>query len=295
MKDVYLHCGISKQAHAQALLRQKLLETKEQVYIGFIDMVRQFHPGMGLRKMYQQFNPEGIGRDAFIALGLLNGFRLRVMRSPLKTTRSFKGKGYPNLLAHKIVTDVNQVWVSDIFYFSINGQHYYVVLIMDVYSRRIIGYHGGDHLRATANIKALQRALTLRGIQDYNERLIHHSDRGSQYISEDYTALLDSYGIQISMCKNVLENAHAERVNGTIKNDYLAKWNIKKGKYFDRWVNKAVEAYNNRAHDNIGKKTPINYEIYIKELPNRKRNRMKIFTIQKQDRNPYQLSLFDEL
>jgi len=295
MKDVYLHCGISKQAHAQALLRQKLLETKEQVYIGFIDMVRQFHPGMGLRKMYQQFEPEGIGRDAFIALGLLNGFRLRTIRSPFKTTRSIKGKGYPNLLAHKVVTDVNQVWVSDIFYFSINGQHHYVVLIMDVYSRRIVGYHGCDNLRATANIKALERALTLRGIQDYNQKLIHHSDRGSQYISENYTALLDSYGIQISMCKHVLENAHAERVNGTIKNDYLAKWDIGQGKYFDRWVKKAVEGYNNRAHDNIDKKTPINYEIYIKELPKRKRKRMKIFTINKQDRNPYQLSLFDEL
>lgn len=296
MKEVYLLCGISKQAHAQAVKRQKVLKDKEELYIGFIQQIRQFHPGMGLRLMYEQFHPEGIGRDAFIALGLLNGFRLRKYRNPIKTTRSVKSSRFPNLLVSKWVTDVNQVWVSDIFYFSIAGNHHYVVLIMDVYSRRIVGYNGSDNMRAENNTKALRMALTLRGINHYQHKLIHHSDRGSQYISDDYTGLLDEFGIQISMCTNVLENAHAERVNGTIKNDYLNRWAIKDGRKLNYWLKKAVEGYNNRQHDSLNKQTPINYETFIKEQSMEKREKMKIFTIkQVEGENPFQLSLFPDL
>jgi len=296
MKDVYLYCSISKQAHSKALKRQIQLETKEQLYIGFIDEVREFHPGMGLRLMYEQFNPEGIGRDAFIALGLINGFRLRKYINPIKTTRAVKSSRYPNLLVNIWVTDVNQVWVSDIFYFSIQGVHHYIVLIMDVYSRRIVGYNGADNLRAENNIKALRMALNLRGVDDYANQLIHHSDRGSQYISDDYTNLLDEFGIEISMCTNVLENAHAERVNGTIKNDYLRRWHIKDGKKLNYWLKRAVEGYNNRQHASLTKQTPINYEIYIKEQTENKRKKMNIFTITKSDhKNPNQLSLFPDL
>jgi len=296
MKDVFLYCGISKQAHSQALKRQKKLESKEQLYVGFIEEIRTFHPGMGLRLMYEQFNPEGIGRDSFISLGLLNGFRLRKYINPIKTTRAVKSSRYPNLLINMWVTDVNQVWVSDIFYFSIAGVHHYIVLIMDVYSRRIVGYNGANNLRAENNIKALRMALNLRGVQDYAKQLIHHSDRGSQYISDDYTNLLEDFGIQISMCTNVLENAHAERVNGTIKNDYLRRWPIKEGKRLNYWLKKAVEGYNNRQHKSLAKQTPVYYETYIKEQTEDKREKMNIFTIAKtEDKNLNQLSLFPDL
>jgi len=295
MKDVYLYCGISKQSHFQALKRNQLLKDREQLYVGFIDEVRQFHPGMGLRLMYEQFNPEGIGRDCFISLGLINGFRLRKYTNPIKTTRAVKSSRYPNLLVNKRVTNVNQVWVSDIFYFSIVGVHHYIVLIMDVYSRRIVGYQGADNMRAENNIKALRMGLNLRGIDNYNEQLIHHSDRGSQYISDDYTNLLNDFNIQISMCTNVLENAHAERVNGTIKNDYLRRWHIKDGTKLNAWLKRAVDGYNNRQHHSLSKLTPIEYEIYLKELTADKRKKMIIYTIKRSDyKNPNQLSLFPD-
>jgi putative transposase len=184
MKDVFLVCGISKQAHAQALKRAKVLRKKEALYIGFMYEIRDMHPGMGLRKMYEQFQPEGIGRDAFIVLGLREGLRLRSISNPTRTTWSVKSARYPNLLAGRRFTAVNQIWASDIFYFQIGSRHYYVVLIMDVYSRRIIGYSAADNLRAENNIDALRMALNLRGVGDYQKQLIHHSDRGSQYISD---------------------------------------------------------------------------------------------------------------
>lgn len=289
MKHLYGICGISKQGHWDAIKREREQMAKEPFYIGFIEEVRDMHPGMGLRKMYQQFHPSGIGRDAFIALGLYHGYRLRAVETPHKTTYSVKSAQYNNLLVGKEFTDVNQIWVSDLFYFPLGGQHYYVVLIMDVYSRRIVGYSVADNMRAENNIAALNMALNLRGIDQYDQQLIHHSDRGGQYISNDYTNLLESYGIAISMCTYVLENAHCERANGTIKNEYLKRWPIKNFYQLKKRTAMAVENYNNRLHTTL-KMTPINYETYVKELNINERPILEIFTLNKELDNPKQLS-----
>ena len=250
---------------------------------------------MGLRKMYEQFQPEGIGRDAFISLGLQEGFRLRSIANPVRTTKSIKSNRYYNLLGGKRFTGVNQIWSSDIFYFPFNGAHHYVVLIMDVYSRRIIGYNIADNMRAENNVKALQMALSLRGVSDYKKQLIHHSDRGSQYIAELYTGLLDDYNIEISMCNDVLENAHMERANGTIKNEYLNRWEIQSEKELSRRLNAACEGYNNRAHKSLSKKTPIEFELELKETPENKRVVLEVFTVEKSTHNQNQITLFPGL
>lgn len=294
MQDLYTLCGISKQAHAQALLRQEQEQSKAQLYLGLLEHLREMHPGMGLRKMYEQFKPEGIGRDAFIALGLAAGFRLRVVSNPLRTTWAYKRNAYPNLLGGKRFTDVNQVWASDISYFSLLGQHYYLVFLMDVYSRKIVGYSVEDHLRTENNLAALQKALNLRAIPDFKKALIHHSDRGTQYISEKYTQVLQDYNIAISMCKDVLENAHIERVNGTIKNEYLYRWNIQSPKELKKYLKKAVENYNNRAHYSLQMKTPNEFEEYIQQIPKENRPVLEIFTLPKQTgNNTNQVPIFE--
>ena len=304
MQNIYASFGMSRQAHFQALKREQYLANRSILYVGLMHEIRTIHPHLGLRKIYEQFQPEGIGRDAFIALGLCEGFRLKTNMNPMITTRGSRRTCYPNLLIGKKFTNVNQIWVSDLFYFSIQGKHHYVVLIMDVYSRRIVGYSAADNMKAENNIKALQNAITLRGIQDYEGKLIHHSDRGSQYIYQGYTELLDIHGIQVSMCTDVLENAHMERVNGTIKNDYLKHRNINSLVQLKYWLKKDVDAYNNRIHDNLKhitrkhfkKMTPIEFENYVKELPKKERPRLEIFTICKQiSENPNQLSLFQGL
>ncbi|MEM6724849.1 MAG: DDE-type integrase/transposase/recombinase [Bacteroidota bacterium] len=278
MKAVYLHYGISRQSHFAALQRAVKLRDMEAVYLGLICELRSLHPGMGLRTMYNQFQPEGIGRDAFIALGLRWGFRLRAINNPYRTTHSVKSARYTNLLVGKRFTDVNQVWVSDLFYFSLQDQHWYVVLIMDIYSRRIIGYSVADNMRAENNLAALEMALVLRGVDNYNQELIHHSDRGSQYIAQQYTDTLEGYGIQISMCDNVLENAHIERANGTIKNDYLNRWDIQTPTQLIKSVKMAVNNYNNRLHRSL-KMTPIEFEAHLLTIDQPYRNYMQIFTI----------------
>lgn len=299
MNQIYAQFGISKQAHSAAIGRIKQASDKELLYVGFILQIRQIHPGMGLRLIYEQFNPEGIGRDAFISLGLNNGFRLRVVPNPIITTRSGAYCPHPNLIVDMKLTAVNQLWVSDLFYFHLNGKHYYVVLIMDVYSRRIVGYNAANNMRAEQNVKALNMALQLRGIKKYNQKLIHHSDRGGQYISEAYTSLLADYGIQISMCTNVLDNSYMERVNGTIKNSYLKLWPIENElQLTTQYIHKAVDGYNNRQHQSLGKKTPIEFETYVKELSEKEVPELRVFTVSNSKQNSdnsNQLSLFEGL
>lgn len=294
MKSVYLEAGISKQSHHQQAKYRKEVKDKKLSYIGFISEIRTIHPGLGLRKMYNQFQPEGIGRDAFIALGLEAGFRLRAIPNPIRTTYSVKSNRYTNLLVGKRFTGVNQIWSSDITYFNFKDRFYYIVLILDVYSRRIVGYSIADNMRAENNIKALKMALQLRGIKDYSSKLIHHSDKGGQYISNDYTLLLEEHDIQISMCNEVLENAHIERANGTIKNEYLNRWPIQSVAQLVKAFNKAVQNYNNRLHNSIGK-TPIEFENWIRKLTQEERPVLEVFTSTNYSQisvNSKQLNLF---
>lgn len=293
MRAVYLLCGISRQSHHQALRRARELEEKQAVYVGYMAEVREMHPGMGLRTMHEHLQPEGIGRDAFIALGLAEGFRLAVVKNHVRTTWSVKNRRYRNLLGGRRFTGVNQVWSSDLFYFQMNGRHYYVVLIMDVYSRRIVGHSVADNMRAENNVAALRMALTLRGVANFRQGLVHHSDRGSQYVSDDYTELLEAFGILISMCDDVYENTHIERANGTIKNDYLNRWdNRDEGTLFKN-VDRAVESYNKRPHRSLpNRMTPIAFESYIKELSDDEKTVLEIYTVRNQKSDsPNQLEL----
>ena len=279
---IYLLCSISKQGHHQAIGRLKNQFQRQELYVRLMETTREIHPGMGLRTMYDMLQPEGIGRDNFIALGLQEGFRLQTKEKETRTTYSVKCHRYSNLLSGVRFTDVNQLWSSDITYFHCAGSFYYIFLIMDVYSRRIIGYSLADNMRAENNVEALKMALTLRGIHDYERKLIHHSDKGSQYASDTYTQTLESFGIRISMCEEVYENTHIERINETIKNQYLERLGIKNYQELKQKLRRVIDIYNNvRPHQSLHKMSPVAYEQYLNQIPSDKRKKMEIYTVKK--------------
>lgn len=276
---------ITRQNHQQMKQREQAALHRSVLYLNLITEVRQTHPSMGLRTLYERFEPEGIGRDAFIALGVRHGLVIEPPKGP-RTTFAHPSAIYPNLCVDKKLTGVNQLWSSDITYFLIGDQWHYLTFIMDVYSRRIIGYHAADNMRASNNVAALKMALDLRGIKNFEQHLVHHSDRGSQYISAAYTALLTKYKIAISMCSNVLENAHIERVNGIIKNKYLKFRKIESLYQLRKWLRQAVDAYNyHKPHSSLDKKTPVEFENFIKELVKEDRPKLSIFTYQQNSEN----------
>ena len=126
---------------------------------------------------------------------------------------------YPNLARRLKLTGLNQLWVADITFIRLRTEFVYLAVVLDAYSRRVIGWDLGRTLEAGLAIRALQMALRERDWKP--EELVHHSDRGVQYASGEYTALLDQSEIQISMSRrgNPYDNARAERFMRTLKQE----------------------------------------------------------------------------
>lgn len=138
-------------------------------------------------------------------------------RSFVRTTDSQHGfRVYPNLAKGMGLTDINQLWVADITYIRLRTEFVYLAVILDAFSRRVIGWELGRTLEAELAVAALRKALKGRNVAP---GLVHHSDRGVQYASHDYTQLLSEHQIQISMSRrgNPYDNAQAESFMKTLK------------------------------------------------------------------------------
>lgn len=193
-----------------------------------ISAIRKDHPRMGVRKMYfiikEDIERLGIkmGRDALFALLASEHLLVQTRKRKHITTNSKHWyKKYPNLIKDITPNRPNQIWVSDITYIKTKEEFLYLFLITDAYSKKILGHRLAKNLDSIHAVNSLQDAIknTCQPISG----LIHHSDRGIQYCSKEYTNLLNVNAIQISMTENgdPLENPIAERVNGILKEEYL--------------------------------------------------------------------------
>lgn len=240
-----------------------------------VEKRREEHPGEGLEKLYGHLQPEGIGRDKFCQVFQQLGYGIRRQPNRMRTTIAAH-KVFENLIEGLVVTGPHQVWQTDITYIRLADRFYYLTFIMDVYTRQIVGYAVSDNLRAEANLKALRMALSQVSSSQL-DRLVHHSDRGSQYTDGAYLALLRSYGITISMGKKAADNAYAERVNGIIKNEYLIPRGLISFKQLTYWCRQAVSDYNTqRHHRGLGRISPREYERRYWQLPVDERKRVVI-------------------
>ena len=181
-------------------------------------------------------------------------------RKAKRTTNSQHGfKRYSNLIKHLIVDHPNHVWVCDLTWIKLaNGEEAYLAIILDVFTRKIVGWALGRHLGHELPLEALLRAFK-HGIPD-----IHHSDQGVQYACEDYAQHLLDRHVQISMAAvgKAWENGYAERVIGTIKLD-----EVELSEYLDyqdalRQLGRFIDSiYNNkRIHSSLGYLTPVEFE-----------------------------------
>ena len=265
MNALYRVLGISKQSFHQQYHRKKRLQKESRQLLPEIRKIRESHPRMSSRTMYRMIAPAHLGRDRFEEYCFKNGFKVNVKRAFHRTTNSLGVTRFDNLLRTCQVTGVNRVWVSDITYYRIGEKFYYLTFILDLYSRFIVGYSASRTLLTEeTTIPALKMALDLR---DTTAGVIIHSDGGGQYYSKEWLALTKKEELRNSMCESVYENAHAERLNGIIKNDYLLPYGPES---FDDLVNlsrKAIMNYNyKRPHQGIRNLTPAQFELSLKAL-----------------------------
>lgn len=271
MNLLYDMVGITKQAHYKSVGRIKGNQNLESKLVAQVQTIRKDHQRMGLRTMYFKLHPEGIGRDGFEKLMSRNGLKVGPVRSSKRTTVAHPSSQYPNLLSGKELDGPNQVWVSDITYIRVGERFYYLTMIMDVYSRRILGWSLSSTLEAESNLRALKMALKVRNGIDL-KGMIHHSDRGGQYIYGPYLKLLEDRGIRVSMGNKAWENAHAERINGIIKLDYIEPNNPQSWEELKRVTRRGIVLYNkDRPHSALERQSPVDFEKFHSGLaPNEK-------------------------
>ena len=243
------------------------MQTADLLIIKQVNEIRKEHKVIGTRKLYDLLQPFmmehciKMGRDALFDLLAANLLLVRKRKRKVQTTYSNHWlRKYPNLIGEFIPKSINQLWVSDITYWKIDtGEHLYISLITDAYSRKIVGYNVAETMEAIQSIQALQMALAALGGAARPLQLTHHSDRGIQYCSGKYVKLLQDNEIRISMTENgdPLENAIAERVNGILKEEYLSHYHTKTLTDAKKQLQIAINLYNNaRPHMSIGNLTP---------------------------------------
>lgn len=186
---------------------------------------------------------------------------VRKRKFVVTTDSNHERKVYPNLASQMVVTDVDQLWVSDITYIRLHDEFVFLAVILDACSRRVIGWALEQTLEEELTLSALQMALSQRTIQP---GLVHHSDRGAQYTSKDYTDLLKAHGIQISMSRKASpwDNAACESFLKSLKYEEVHRNEYRDLSEARRSIARFVQqVYNEtRLHSALGYRPPAEFE-----------------------------------
>jgi putative transposase len=257
---------MSRQGYYQAMAREQATEVRERHVVEHVMEVRRTQPRLGTRKLQHVLRKPlaevdvSVGRDALF--GILRHARLLVAprRAYHKTTNSHhRFHRHPNLLkagpSQRKPEGAEQVWVADITYLPTQSGCVYLSLVTDMWSRRIVGYHVHDTLQTRQVSQAFKMALKTRQTK---QKLVHHSDRGIQYCSDEYQQLHARHGITCSMTDgyDCYQNALAERVNGILKHEFLLHRpaDLEQARCM---VSESVQIYNHqRPHLSLKMKTP---------------------------------------
>jgi len=255
--------GLTRDAYYKFFKRRKKRDAIALKVVKWVKEERKDQPRVGTRKLYETLHTlfilEGlkVGRDKLFDILREQEMLIRRKKASCKTTNSYhRFHKYNNLVKDMDINAPNQVWASDITYIRTISGFCYLALITDMYSRKIVGYDISDSLELAGCLRALKRALrTARPAAG----LVHHSDRGIQYCSNQYVSELDKRKIRISMTEenHCYENAMAERVNGILKDEFYLDQCFFSTDHACIAAKNAIEIYNSkRLHLSLGYKTP---------------------------------------
>ena len=280
--------GKTRHAYYDSLWRKESSLVKEDIILQEVLNIRKDLPRLGTRKLHYLLQNKLVshnikmGRDYLFDLLSEHKLLIRQRKRKAITTDSRHWmRKYTNLIKNISISRPEQVWVSDITYVRLFNQWGYLSLITDAYSRKIVGYNFRQDLQAEGCINALKMALSNR---IYDESIIHHSDRSSQYCSHNYVILLLKNNIAISMTENgdPYENALAERVNGIIKTEFNLYSSSLGFEQTSNQINKSIKIYNEvRPHSSCDYLTPNQAHLKSGHLKKRWKNYNKSFNYEK--------------
>lgn len=244
-------------------------------------------PRLGTRKLYYLLQEEletlGVGRDKLFSILKANHMLIVPKRSYHITTNSHhRFRKHKNRIEHLNINHPEQVWVADITYVGHRKNPMYLALVTDAYSKKIKGYNVSSSLETQGSLKALKMAIKFREYP--NQELIHHSDRGLQYCSNEYQKLINKNSIKCSMTESYdpYQNAVAERINGILKQEFLFNTRNLDLKTMKILVKQSIEIYNqNRPHWSCNMLTPNQMH---------QQNKVKIKTYKNKNLRKFQLS-----
>jgi putative transposase len=241
---------ITRQGYYKQIKVGKMKGTESEAVKEMILSQRKNMPRLGGLKVYHLIKPSlesagiKLGRDKLFDLMRYENLLVKKRKNHTRTTNSYhRFRKYRNLIQGLEITRPEQVWASDITYIRTKNGFMYLSLITDVYSKKVVGFELSDNLKTENSLKALRKAINNR---ETKKTLIHHSDRGLQYCSPDYTNLLEENHIKISMTSKYdpYENAVAERVNGILKNEFLLDKTFINEQEAKREVSRSIFVYN---------------------------------------------------
>ena len=243
--------GIDRQVYYRKIKRRIIKQDKAQLVVNIVLEIRTLMPRIGTKKLYYLLGNDlktlKIGRDKFIAILRANHLLILPKRSYHITTNSHhRFRRYKNQLLDLQINKPEQVWVSDITYIGKREKPCYLSLITDAYSKKIVGYNVSDNLNTESSLVALRLAVKQR--KNKKMPLIHHSDRGLQYCSNEYQKILNKNEIQPSMTQNSdpYENAVAERINGILKQEFFIDMYNKDLPIMKKIIKETVDIYNEK-------------------------------------------------
>ena len=241
--------GINRQIYYRSTKRSRTSKNKAEQVVELVENIRMKMPKIGGRKLYFMLNEPlktlKIGRDKFFNILKANHLLITPKRRYHITTNSHhRFRKHKNLVLDYQITKPNQVWVADITYIGNRKNPSYLSLITDAYSKKIVGHYVAENLTTEGSLLALKKAINTTELKELS--LIHHSDRGLQYCSDEYQKILEKNNISCSMTQNSdpYENAVAERINGILKQEFnIDKFDVET-KIKRKIVEESIEIYN---------------------------------------------------
>lgn len=226
------------------------------------------HPGYGYRRVRRELGKRGVGCGYKSVTRAMKEAGLQPKRRrPSPKTSDGKGRGnYPNLLKEGAIIDrPGSVWVADITYIGLPGGFAYLACILDVYLRKIVGRSMSMRIDSKLTLEALRDALSKRTPAP---GWIHHSDRGSQYLSDDYVRLVRATGGRISCSDKASpeDNAFMESFFKTLKVEEVWMEEYESFEHADQSINRFIGYYNaERMHSSLNYMSPEEFERWLKQ------------------------------